>query len=213
MRKKLMILLSLLAAAAMLASCMTSSPTAAPTAAPTPPPAASTAPPATPAPTLAPTATAAPAPSSAAALIREDTPIASATDVRDANIVSVKARSDGQVDITFDFVDWLSGDTAKAQYLLDNPGATDDEMEDAGLMEVGYIRDKSHATFAYHTGPSTQFLLPTADNPAVNAPVAFSEFKSRMDACLAGSGEDDLKFVKISVDGDTIVKIEYNYRP
>jgi hypothetical protein len=125
----------------------------------------------------------------------------------------VKVRSDGQLDITFDFVDWLGGDAAKAQYLLDHPGATDDDMEDAGLNEVGYIRDMSHATFTYRTGSSTQFLLPTTDNTAVNASVPFSEFKTRITSALAGGDESFIKFVKISVDGDVLTKIEYNYTP
>lgn len=209
MCKKMTILLALLAAAAMLSSCMTPAPTAAPTAAPaTAAPMATSAPTATPtaAPTAAPTAT-------ASSLVREDTPIASPTDARDAHIVSIKDRADGQLDITFDFVDWLGGNDAKTQYLLDHPGATDADMEDAGLLEVGYIRDVSHTPFTYHTGAATKFLLPTADNIALNATVTLSQFKARMAAALAGGDEGYINFVHITVDGDTLTSIAFNYTP
>jgi hypothetical protein len=153
-------------------------------------------------------------PASTPALIREDTAIASPEDIRDAYIAALTMRSDGQADIVFDFVDWLGGDDAKAQYALDHPGATDADMEEAGLLEVGYIRNKSASAFTYHTGPATKYYLPGEDDDNFRrVEVDFTEFYRRMTAALADGQTAFLKFVKISAEGDALVKIEWNYLP
>ena len=212
MKGKLFLLIALAACASILASCSSASPAAAPaTSAP------SVSEPATAA-ASSPTAAAAQSPEASAAptvpaIIREDTGIASPADVRDAYVKSLTARPDGQADIAFDFVDWLTGDAAKAQYALDHPGATDDDMDNANIFEVGYIRNISPAAFTYHTGPDTQYFLPGSDDSSTNVQVDFTAFCSRMTAALAGGPTANLTFVKISADGDTIVKIEWNYLP
>lgn len=216
MNKKLLVLISLIVAAAMLAACMPVGPaaTASPAAAVTSAPAAAASP-ETPSPAL--TASSTPAPSSPegteAPRIREDTDIASPDDVRNAYITGLSMRTDGQTDIIFDFVDWFTGNDADEQFRMDHPGAKEEDIENAGVNEIGYIRNESEALHTYHTGPATKYFLPSEDDPAVNAEVSYDGFRDRMFPAVESGVDAFLKFVKISVDGDTIVKLEWNYLP
>jgi len=122
-------------------------------------------------------------------------------------------RMDGQTDITFDYVAWLTGDQARIQYLIDNPGATSDDLE--LIDESGYIRNVSHTSGTFSTSPDTQYFLPTPDDIAVNAEVSYDVFRDRMfPAAAEGEGGPDhyLTFVKFSINNTgNIVKIEYLY--
>jgi len=120
-------------------------------------------------------------------------------------------RMDGQTDITFDYVDWLSGDEARKMYLEDHPGATEEELEDTGLLEIGYIRNVNPRLRTYPTGEDTAYFLPDPENIARNVPVSYETF---LDTMFPAVDEDSyLTFVKVRVEDGVIASIEWLYTP
>ncbi len=130
-----------------------------------------------------------------------------------AFITGMSMRMDGQTDITLDYVDWLSGDEARAAYLEDYPGATEEEMEGEGLFEIGYIRNINPKLRTYPAGDETQYYLPDPDNIAENVPVSYEEFLGRMFPAVDEGEDAYLTFVRVRVQDGTIQSIEWLYLP
>ncbi len=130
-----------------------------------------------------------------------------------AYITALTMRSDGQADITFDFVEWLSGDEAKVKYLEDHPGATEEETEGEGIYEMGYIRNISGALRTLRTTSGTKYFLPDALDMSENIEVGYDEFKSKMLQAIDMGIDEHLTFVNVSFMGEEILKIEWLYTP
>ena len=130
-----------------------------------------------------------------------------------AFITGMSMRMDGGTDITFDYVDWLSGDAARDAYIEDHPGATEEEMEAAGLFEIGYIRNIDPTLHTYPTGEATEYYLPDPDNIAQNVPVSYEVFLGRMYPAVDEGEEAYLTFVRVCVQDGSIQSVEWLYRP
>ncbi len=129
-----------------------------------------------------------------------------------AFVTAITPRADGQADITFDYAEWLSGEEARTAYREDNPDAAEQEMEDAGIFESGYIRNTDSKRCTYPTGDGTEYRLPGPDNIAENIPVGREEFQDRMTAALHNEESFDT-FVYVRVEDGVIVSVEWLYRP
>lgn len=130
-----------------------------------------------------------------------------------AFITGMSMRMDGQTDITFDYVDWLSGDEAREKYMEDHPGATEEEMEGAGLYEIGYIRNVNPKLRTYPTGGDTEYYLPDPADIARNIPVGYETFLDRMFPAVDEGEDTYLTFVRVRVSDGVIASIEWLYRP
>ncbi len=130
-----------------------------------------------------------------------------------AYITDLSMRMDGQTDITFDYVDWLTGDKAVEKYLEDHPGATEEVMEAEGLYVIGYIRNKNDKLRTFRTTPDTKYLLPSAGDMSVNVEVGHDEFRDRMFPAVENGVDEYLKFVRVKVQGEAIISIEWLYLP
>ena len=128
-----------------------------------------------------------------------------------AYITAISTRPDGGADITFDYVDWLSGDEARQKYLEDHPGVTEEEMEDAGLLEIGYIRNVNPRLRIYPTGEDTAYYLPDPEDIVVNVSVSRETYLDIMVPAVAE--ESYLTFVKVRVEDGVIASIEWLYTP
>lgn len=128
-----------------------------------------------------------------------------------AFITAISSRPDGRADITFDYVDWLTGDEARETYLEDYPGATEEEMEDAGLLEIGYIRNVNPRLRTYPTDADTEYFLPDPEDIVMNVPVTYDAF---LDTMVPAVEEDSyLTFVKVRIEGGVIASMEWLYTP
>jgi len=130
-----------------------------------------------------------------------------------AFITGMSMRMDGQTDITFDYVDWLSGDEARDMYLEDHPGATEEEMEGEGLYEIGYIRNVNPRLRTYPTGDNTEYYLPDPGDIAMNVQVSYDTFLDRMFPAVDDGVDEYLTFVRVRVADGVIESIEWLYRP
>lgn len=130
-----------------------------------------------------------------------------------AYITGMSMRMDGETDITFDYVEWLSGSAAEQKYLEDHPGATEEDMEAEGLYEIGYIRNVNDELRTFHTTPDTKYFLPDAEDMSVNAEVGCDEFRDRMFPAARNGVDEYLKFVNVKAQGEAIISVEWLYLP
>jgi hypothetical protein len=132
-----------------------------------------------------------------------------ALDLKYAFIISMSMRMDGETDITFDPIEWLPpGPDAENQYMTDNPGATKQDMEDAGLYEVGYLRNVKVESIMLHTDSSTVYNLADPNNPVQNIPSTKTDFQN-MYYPLSG-GQPLVRFLKA---GGVAIRIDSVYMP
>ena len=201
----------------------TAAPTTEPTAVPTDTPTQE--PTATLEPTPEPTATPEPTPPSITALPSDDLGAANYTDASDqisyifANLGSnqphveeycayIKGQSmsmDGQTDIIFDYVEWLSDPEATTAYLEDHPGADPEDYE--FIQEIGYIRNTEPDTVTLHTSPDTRYYLNRPEFTSQIGEVDYDEFRD----WLFTLSYDPLVIV-CEVDG-IIARVEWVYMP
>ncbi|MCL2695182.1 MAG: RNA polymerase sigma factor [Clostridiales bacterium] len=111
-------------------------------------------------------------------------------------------------DFAFDYVDWLTGEEAIVKYMADH-GVSRAVAEDE-TQEAGYIRNVNPLIRWFSTTKDTVYYLP--DATLVNKKADNEAFKNRMIPAIE-NGETWLTFVKVTVSGDKIVKIEWAYRP
>lgn len=130
-----------------------------------------------------------------------------------AYITAMSMRMDGQTDITFDFVDWLSGDEALEKYLEDHPDASEEEIEGEGIYEAGYIRNVDNTPRTFHTTPGTAYFLPDSMDMGVNIEVGYDEFRDRMFPAVDMGVDEYLTFVMVTVKGEEIISVEWLYTP
>lgn len=147
----------------------------------------------------------------------EPSPLAAAMEAKPeescAYITAMSMRMDGQTDMTFDYVGWLSGGEAKEKYLEDHPGATEEEMEGEGLFETGYIRNVSDTLRTFHTTAETKYYLPDEMDMGVNVEVGYDEFRDKMFPAVDMGVDEYLTFVKVKVKGEEILSVEWLYTP
>ena len=120
---------------------------------------------------------------------------------------------DGETDITLDYVDWLYDDEAVEKFMMDYPDTSEEELEDFGIYEYGYIRNSSSMLYTFHTGQETRYFLPDQEDMTENSEVSCNEFRSFIYPAFEEASEESLPFVYITVDGEDILSISWVYTP
>ncbi len=207
MKKQTALILIVLTAALLLTSCFPAAPGQPQVTVLTPSPAPSI----VPAPTIAATAPATPTLSASPSPSPTPT-VTPAAQNSCAYITGISMRNDGQTDIVFDFVDWLSGKEAEKKYKEDHPGASAQEIADA-VEEIGYIRNVNKKLRTFHTSADTKYYLPDPDDLSTNVQVSYNNFRARMFPAVNNGVDEYLTFVRVTALGDTISKIEWLYTP
>ncbi|MCL1802657.1 MAG: RNA polymerase sigma factor [Eubacteriaceae bacterium] len=128
-----------------------------------------------------------------------------------AYITKWSERMDIYQNYAFDYVDWLTGTEAVEQYKQDHPRISQTEAEEA-VEEYGYIRNANQQLKWLYPTDSTEYYMPDARISATPVRVGYQTFKDRMIPAIE-NGETWLAFVKVTVSGETIVKIEWVYHP
>ncbi len=184
-----------------------------------------------PTPTLVPTATPAPTPTPMptppdfASLPTEDLGAANYTEASDqlayisANLGSdipyveeycayIEGKSmamDGQTDIVFNYVEWLSNPEATAAYLEDHLGASPDDYE--FIEYVGYIRDVDPGPVVLRTSPDTRYFL---NRPLLTSQIGEVDYDEFRDWLFPFT--DDAFVIVCVVDG-VVARVEWIYMP
>ncbi len=199
----------------------TDTPAPADTPSPTPEPTLT----AEPTPTASPTPTPAPTPPSIAALPTDDMGAAYYTEANDqlsyissslgssqpyvqeylAYIVGKSMRMDGQTDIVFDYVVWLSDPEATEAYLEDHPGASPEDYE--FIQYVGYIRNEDPDTVVLPTSAETRYFLNRPLYTSQIGEVDYDEFRDWLFPLT-----EDAFVIVCEVDG-VIARVEWIYMP
>ena len=109
----------------------------------------------------------------------------------------------------FDYVDWLTGKEAVDKYMQDHPGVSKTEAEEK-TQEAGYIRNINPVLRWFGPMDGTEYFMP--DENLANKKVSYEVFRDRMIPAI-DNNETWLTFVKVTVSGENIVKIEWAYRP
>ncbi|MGE5495892.1 MAG: hypothetical protein ACM3S4_11400 [Burkholderiales bacterium] len=84
---------------------------------------------------------------------------------------------------------------------------------DEGLYVIGYIRNKNDKLRTFRTTPDTKYFLPGAGDMSVNLEVGYDEFRDRMFHAVENGVDEYLKFVRVKVQGEAIISIEWLYLP
>lgn len=193
---------------------------------PSPTPTAEPSPPSTPAATPAPTPTSAPpTPPDILGLPPEDLGAANYTEASDqiayisanlgsdlplvqeycAYITGKSMSMDGQTDIIFDYVEWLSDPEATVAYLEDHPGADASDYE--FIEQIGYIRNVDPTTVVLHTSPDTRYFL---NRPLMTSQVGEVDYDEFRDWLFPLA--HDAFVVVCEVDG-VIARVEWIFMP
>jgi hypothetical protein len=122
-----------------------------------------------------------------------------------AYITGKSMSMDGQTDIVFDYVEWLSDPEATTAYLEDNPGAAPEDYE--FIQYVGYIRNVDPATVVLHTSTETRYYLNRPLMTSQIGEVDYDEFRDWLFTLT-----DDAFVVVCEVDG-IIARVEWIYMP
>lgn len=128
-----------------------------------------------------------------------------------AYITNWGMRMDGQTDLAFDYVDWLTGKKAVEAYMLDNPGISQEDAE-SDVEEYGYIRNSNPQLRWFHTTEDTTYYMPDEIMSATPVKVNYDAFRNKMIPAIE-SNETWITFVKVTISGESIVKIEWTYLP
>jgi hypothetical protein len=98
-----------------------------------------------------------------------------------AVIKTYTQRPDGQVDITFDWVEWLKGAQAENQFITDT-GGTKQDAQAAGVTTNGYVWNPDHNDLdVLRTDTSTEFVMP-------DGPSNLSSFMTRVPSMDESNG-------------------------
>ncbi len=161
-------------------------------------------PPAEPAASVAPPATPSPTPASTAAPAQEK-------EISYAYITNWGMRMDGQTDLAFDYVDWLTGKKALEKYMQDHPGISQEDAQN-DVEEYGYVRNVNPQLRWFTTTEKTVYYMPDEIMSAKPIKVNYDSFRNKMIPAIENN-ETWITFVKVIVSGDSIVKIEWTYLP
>ena len=114
---------------------------------------------------------------------------------------------------TFETMDWLTGQEAADKYRLDYPGCTPEQAE-IEVSEYGYIRKANTPSRWLMTAEDTVYYLQdkTSENAAVTVQVDYHTFLNQMIPAIE-TNMTQSTFVKVTVFGEHIVKIEWVYLP
>lgn len=123
---------------------------------------------------------------------------------RCAYITGASMRMDGQTDILFDYVDWLSNPEARDQYLIDFPSATSDDLEI--LDQIGYIRNVNPRIRSFETSTQSRYFLIIPMTSTIGE-VNYDDFRDWLFATT------DTKFVIVCTVDGVIARVEAIYMP
>ena len=122
-----------------------------------------------------------------------------------AYITGKSMRMDGQTDIIFDYVEWLSDPEATAAYLEDHPGAAPEDYEFIG--QIGYIRNEDPDTVVLHTSDDSRFFLNRPLYTSQIGEVDYDEFRDWLFPLT-----ENAFVIVCEVDG-VIARVEWIYMP
>ena len=107
-------------------------------------------------------------------------------------------------------MDWIT-DRAEAatRYKQDHPGVSQADAEDA-VEQSGYIRNVNTQLRWFAPNSSTKYYLP--DDNLVNRQVNYETFRDTIIPAIENN-EMWKTFVKVTVSGEYIVKVEWTYLP
>ena len=117
---------------------------------------------------------------------------------------------DPETDFAFDYVDWLFGEEAITMYMQDNE-ITWEEAE-ASIEEGGYIRNVNPALRWFTTTPESEYYMPDESMSVTPVKVGYDDFRNIMIPAIDDNNMA-LTFVKITSSGESILKIEWVFRP
>jgi len=109
----------------------------------------------------------------------------------------------------FDYVDWLTGEEAITKYMQDHGCSKEDAINET--EEYGYIRNVNPLIRWFVTTKDTVYYLPDATSVKA-VKVNYTTFLNKMIPAI-DSKDLYLTFVKVTVSGESIVKIEWVYHP
>jgi hypothetical protein len=112
---------------------------------------------------------------------------------------------DGQTDIVFNYVEWLSNPEATTAYLEDHPGADPEDYE--FIEQIGYIRDEDPATVVLHTSPDTRYFL---NRPLYTSQIGEVDYDDFRDWLFPLT--DPAFVIVCEVDG-IVARVEWIYMP
>ncbi len=122
-----------------------------------------------------------------------------------AYIVGKSMSMDGQTDIVFDYVEWLSNPEATTAYLEDHPGASPEDYE--FIEYVGYIRNIDPEATVLHTSPETRYFL---NRPLYTSQIGEVDYDDFRDWLFTLT--EDAFVIVCEVDG-VIARVEWIYLP
>ena len=111
----------------------------------------------------------------------------------------------------FDYVDWLLGEEAAEKYSLDHPELTLQEAREE-VEEYGYIRNTSPLLKWYGPTDETVYYMPDEIMSVEPVKVDYETFRDMMIPAVENN-ETWMTFVKVTVSGDNIVRIEWVFHP
>lgn len=203
----------------------TSTPTTTPTAAPTTEPTAEPTPSPTPTPVPTPIPTPAPTPPEFGDLPPEDMGAVYYTEAyeqieyisahigsdlpfveeRLAYITGQSMAMDGQTDIMFDYVDWLTDPEATTQYLIDFPSPDPSMLET--IEYIGYIRNVNPSIRTFRTSTQSRFFLNSPSMTSSIGEVNYNDFRTWLFTTT------ESRFVIVCTIDGVIARVEWIYLP
>ncbi|MCL2671793.1 MAG: sigma-70 family RNA polymerase sigma factor [Clostridiales bacterium] len=127
-----------------------------------------------------------------------------------AYIVNWSERMDEYQNYAFDYVDWLTGEEAITKYMQDYGCSREDAKNDT--EEYGYIRNVNPQIRWFYPTVGTTYYMPDAIMSVKPIKVNYATFRDTMIPAIE-SNDMTLTFVKVTVSGETIVKVEWVYHP
>ena len=122
-----------------------------------------------------------------------------------AYITGKSMRMDGQTDIIFDYVEWLSDPEATTAYLEDHPGAAPEDYE--FIEQIGYIRNTDPDTVVLHTSEDSRYFLNRPLYTSQIGEVDYDEFRDWLFPLT-----ENAFVIVCEVDG-VIARVEWIYMP
>jgi len=110
----------------------------------------------------------------------------------------------------FVYMDWFTGTEAVTKYMQDF-GCSKEEAENE-TEEYGYIRNAGKPIMWYYTTSSTKYYLPNTSMAVTPGEVNNNTFNNTMIPAIEND-ESWLTFVKVTVSGENIVKVEWVHHP
>ena len=138
------------------------------------------------------------------------TPMPQPTEISYAYIADWREGSSPLKEFRFMFLDWLTGDEAVTKYMQDN-GCSREEAEEE-TQEAGYVRTTDRPSRWYAATDDTVYYIRNDATYVDSVKVNYETFLNRMIPAIEAH-DYDLIFVKLTVSGEDIVRIEWVYHP